>query len=91
MFVFCDFDSSLLVGHESAINNCISLLTVWTHELADAGKVFEFEFEYYLHCYVCGVNEEMRFEFLDLGVDKEEVIKAIDVRTCFSTLIGVIP
>ncbi|EPE36267.1 Cytochrome P450 [Glarea lozoyensis ATCC 20868] len=67
------YSMTSLVGYEPAVNNCIELLTSRFCEIADAGKLFDFQ--HYLQCYAFDVIGEItfgkRFGFLDLGEDKE--------------------
>jgi cytochrome P450 len=87
------YSMTSLVGHEPAVNNCIALFTSRFYEIADTGKVIDFQ--HYLQCYAFDVIGEItfgkRFGFLDLGEDKEGVFKAIDERTAYSTHMGVFP
>jgi hypothetical protein len=84
---------SSLVGYETFVNNCSSLLTQRLSEVASSGKTVDFQ--HWLQCYAFDVIGEItfanRFGFLDMGEDKGGVFKAIDERGIYSTFVGIFP
>jgi cytochrome P450 len=87
------YSMSSLVGYESFVNNCASLLTQRFSEIAASGK--SVDFQHWLQCYAFDVIGEItfasRFGFLDMGVDEGGVFGAIDKRGEYGTFVGIFP
>lgn len=84
---------SSLVGYESFVNDCTSLLTARFQELSRSRH--SVNLQHWLQCYAFDVIGEItfanRFGFLDMGEDKGGVFQAIDSRGSYSTFVGVFP
>ena len=87
------YTMSSLIGYESFVNDCTSLMTQRFSEIAKTGRTIDFQ--HWLQCYAFDVIGDItfanRFGFLDMGEDKEGVFKAIDSRGFYSTHVGVFP
>jgi hypothetical protein len=87
------YSMSALVGYEPFVNNCSNLLIQRFQEIAASGKTINLQ--HWLQCYAFDVIGEItfgkRFGLLDMGEDKEGILKAIDDRGLYSTLVGIWP
>lgn len=87
------YSMSALLSYEPFVDNCTTLLTTRFSELASTPTVIDFQ--HWLQCYAFDVIGEItfanRFGFLDAGVDREGVFRAIDERGTYSTFVGIFP
>lgn len=87
------YSMSSLVGYEPYVEGCTSLLVQRFQELSSTSQAFNLA--HWLQCYAFDIIGEIsfgsRFGFLDQGIDTAGIFKAIDMRSAYSTFIGIFP
>lgn len=87
------YSMTSLVGYEAFVDNCSSLIVSRFEHIAQLGE--HIDLSHWFQCYAFDVIGEItfgqRFGFLDEGVDQNDVFKAIDSRTSYSTFVGLFP